>query len=72
MSALKSLTQQQLRIFMLMAANQSTKQCAGELGISVKTAEYHWALVKRKLGIHTQVQAAHLALHLKIISNLFD
>ncbi len=47
-----SLTPRQRHVLQLVAEGKTTKEIAGVLGVSVKTADSHRTSVMRKLGIH--------------------
>jgi DNA-binding NarL/FixJ family response regulator len=70
--SVSSLTHKQRAVFTLIASGRSIKMAGAEIGVSPKTVEHHWAAVKRKLGVQTPVEAAHLALHRKAVKNLFE
>ena len=57
----ESLTPRQLAVFELIAAGQSNKQIAYELGISEWTVKAHVTAILRKLKVHSRVQAVVLA-----------
>jgi ATP/maltotriose-dependent transcriptional regulator MalT len=50
------LTQQELRVALLVAVGRSNRQVAGELFISEKTVEYHLARIYNKLGIASRAE----------------
>jgi DNA-binding NarL/FixJ family response regulator len=51
-SILPDLTAREREIVQLLAEGESTKEVAGTLGVSVKTAETHRSNLMRKLGLH--------------------
>jgi len=52
---LPELTARQYHVARMLANDMCIKETAAELGISPKTVEYHWAQVKRRLGVRTYV-----------------
>lgn len=66
-----SLTDQQKMLLIALASGRTMKQAATRSWSTVKGAEYHWGLIKVALGITNYVEAAHLALHLKLIPNRY-
>ncbi len=53
------LTNRQKHIARRYAEGKNVKMIAGELNLSHKTVEYHYAQVRRKLGIKTMVEMVH-------------
>jgi DNA-binding NarL/FixJ family response regulator len=64
---LPRLTPRELEIVQLLAEGKSTKEVAGILNLSVKTAETHRSNVMRKLGIHSISELVLYALRNNII-----
>jgi DNA-binding NarL/FixJ family response regulator len=64
---LPRLTPRELEIVQLLAEGKSTKEVAGILNLSVKTAETHRSNVMRKLGIHSVSELVLYALRNNII-----
>lgn len=54
---LEPLTPRECEILRLMAAGRHNREIAAELGIAVKTVEFHIAHVMEKLGVHGRVEA---------------
>lgn len=61
------LTPREREIVQLIAQGRNSKDVAGVLGISVKTAETHRANIMRKLQVHTVSELVRYALRNKII-----
>jgi DNA-binding NarL/FixJ family response regulator len=61
------LTPREREIVQLIAQGRNSKDVAGFLGISVKTAETHRANIMRKLQVHTVSELVRYALRNKII-----
>jgi DNA-binding NarL/FixJ family response regulator len=61
------LTSREREIVQLLAEGKSSKEVAGVLGISVKTAETHRANIMRKLGIHSVSELVRYAIKNQII-----
>jgi DNA-binding NarL/FixJ family response regulator len=51
------LTPREYEVLRLMAAGRRNREIGGELGISVKTVEFHICHVLEKLGVHSRVEA---------------
>lgn len=51
-----SLTPREREVFHLVVEGRTTKEVAGSLGISVKTAENHRARMMEKLGVHNSAE----------------
>ena len=67
-SAMKDrLTPREREIVQLIAGGRNSKDLAGMLGISVKTAETHRANIMRKLQVHTVSELVRYALRNKLI-----
>lgn len=56
-----ALTSREREVFHLVAEGRSTKEIAGALGISVKTAENHRTRVMHKLGVHNAAELVRYA-----------
>src|SRR5690349_4774999 len=54
------LTAQELRVALAVAHGSTNKAVARELGVSVKTIEFHLASVYRKAGVASRGELAHL------------
>ena len=65
------LTRRQREVAERLAVGQPPKAVAADLGLSLKTVEYHWAQVKRVLGIGNVVELAHWALRRRWVKNLY-
>jgi DNA-binding CsgD family transcriptional regulator len=61
------LTPRECEILELLAAGQSTKELARQLGISPNTAKTHLASVYQKLEVQRRTQAVHKARELALI-----
>lgn len=57
----KALTSREREIVQLLAEGKSSKEVAGALDISIKTAETHRSNVMRKLGMHTVSELVRFA-----------
>lgn len=57
----KELTTREREVFHLVVEGRSTKEIAGLLDISVKTAENHRTRLMEKLGVHNTVELVHYA-----------
>ena len=66
-TASPSLTPREEEIVKLLAEGHSVKECAGLLGVSVKTVEAHKFNLMRKLGIHNKAQLVTYAIQMKIV-----
>jgi len=62
------LTARERQVLQLVAEGRSTKEVAGVLGISVKTAESHRCRIMRKLGIHQTAGLVRFAIRQGMIS----
>ena len=62
------LTARERQVLQLVAEGRSTKEVAGVLGISVKTAESHRCRIMRKLGIHHTAGLVRFAIRQGMIS----
>ena len=62
------LTPREQQVIKLVAEGKATRKIAGELGISVKTAEFHRARVMEKLNIHTTAGLVRYAIREGMIS----
>src|SRR4051812_30014760 len=60
------LTAQELRVALAVAHGSTNKAVARELGVSVKTIEFHLASVYRKAGVASRGELAHLLRSLAI------
>lgn len=56
-----ALTPREREVFHLVVEGRTTKEIAGELGISVKTAENHRSRVMEKLGVHNTAELVRYA-----------
>jgi DNA-binding NarL/FixJ family response regulator len=56
------LTEREAEVVALLARGLQTKQVAGALGISVKTADHHIQSAYRKLGVSTRAAATLVAM----------
>lgn len=70
--ALNSLTVRELEIFRLLAQGRGHDDIAQLLGISPKTVSNSHSLIKQKLGVANDVELAHLAVRLDVITGLGD
>lgn len=66
------LTPRELEILALLAEGQSNKAIARNLGISDGTVKLHVKAILRKLGVHSRVEAAVLAVENEIAKGLQD
>ena len=65
-----ALTVREQEVLALVAAGLSYKQIADTLNISSNTVNNHLANIRRKLGVHSAIEAinrAHLWLHIKAV-----
>ena len=62
-----SLTTRELEVLRCIVQGMTTRQVAGSLGISARTAESHIARLYRKLGVRTRVQAVVQATRLGLL-----
>ena len=60
-SPLAGLTDRELQVFELLGRGNQSRMIAKQLFISVKTVETHFAHIKKKLGLKTQVELLHYA-----------
>ncbi len=63
---LKTLTPQQLRVFMMLTKGLLNKQIAGEVNVSEATVRTHMTAIFRKLGVRNRTQAVLAAGYLNI------
>ncbi|MCC7516744.1 MAG: response regulator transcription factor [Pseudomonadales bacterium] len=63
---LKTLTPQQLRVFMMLTKGLLNKQIAGEVNVSEATVRTHMTAIFRKLGVRNRTQAVLAAGYLDI------
>jgi DNA-binding NarL/FixJ family response regulator len=63
---LKTLTPQQLRVFMMLTKGLLNKQIAGEVNVSEATVRTHMTAIFRKLGVRNRTQAVLAASYLNI------
>jgi len=61
------LTSREREILQLLAEGNSSKEVAGALGISVKTAETHRSNIMRKLQVHSVSELVRYAIKNSII-----
>lgn len=61
MSKLSEMTLRQRQVLDGIVHDRTFKQIAGDLDISTKTVEYHWAKLKKIIGVKTQIGAALFA-----------
>lgn len=66
-SPLQHLTERQREILQLIAEGYSTKQIAGQLGVSIKTVETHRSLLMDRLDIHDVAGLVRFALRNGIV-----
>lgn len=59
---LSELTEREAQVLRLIAWGHSNKEIASQLGISVKTVEYHKAHASEKLGLHSRTDILRYAL----------
>ena len=57
------LSERELQVFLLIGRSLTTRQIAGELGISAKTVETHYERIKRKLALRDVTQLTQAAMH---------
>lgn len=69
--ALDELTVREFEILRLLAEARSTEEIAQTLNISPKTVSNCHYLIKRKLGVASDIELAHLAIKMNIVS-LFE
>jgi len=65
-SKIKSLTPQQLRVFMMLTKGLLNKQIAAEIDVSEATVRTHMTAIFRKLGVRNRTQAVLAANYLTI------
>ena len=58
-----SLTDRQRQVLRLIALGSSAKEVANNLGISVRTAEFHRAAIMDRLGMHSTALMTRYAMH---------
>ena len=63
---LKTLTPQQLRVFMMLTKGLLNKQIAGQVNVSEATVRTHMTAIFRKLGVRNRTQAVLAANYLKV------
>lgn len=63
---LKTLTPQQLRVFMMLTKGLLNKQIAGEVNVSEATVRTHMTAIFRKLGVRNRTQAVLAANYLTV------
>lgn len=63
---IKTLTPQQLRVFMMLTKGLLNKQIAGEVNVSEATVRTHMTAIFRKLGVRNRTQAVLAANYLTI------
>lgn len=63
---LKTLTPQQLRVFMMLTKGLLNKQIAGEVNVSEATVRTHMTAIFRKLGVRNRTQAVLAANYLNV------
>jgi DNA-binding NarL/FixJ family response regulator len=66
---LKSLTPQQLRVFMMLTKGLLNKQIASEVSVSEATVRTHMTAIFRKLGVRNRTQAVIAANYLNVDDN---
>lgn len=71
-SKIKSLTPQQLRVFMMLTKGLLNKQIAAEINVSEATVRTHMTAIFRKLGVRNRTQAVLAANYLNIEEPEFD
>ena len=59
----ETLTPQELRVVLLVAAGATIREAAGQLFLSPKTIEAHLGRAYRKLGVHNRAQLATRLAH---------
>jgi two-component system nitrate/nitrite response regulator NarL len=59
---LQSLTPRETQVLGLLAAGQSTRQMAQDLGVSPVTVRTHVENILRKLGVHSRLEAVAVAI----------
>jgi len=57
----ESLTERELEVLQLVATGASNRQVAQELFISVRTVQTHLSRIYTKLGVHSRIAAALIA-----------
>ncbi|MCL5746422.1 MAG: LuxR C-terminal-related transcriptional regulator [Acidobacteria bacterium] len=67
-SGLDSLTRREEEVLRLVAEGKSTKQIAGALGISFKTAVSHRSRIMQKLDIHETATLVRFAIRHGVIA----
>jgi len=65
--ALASLTAREQEIIPLLADGLSNRQCARQLGISVRTLESHIGRIYRKLDVHSRMEAVGKAMAIGLL-----
>lgn len=66
---LKTLTPQQLRVFMMLTKGLLNKQIASEVSVSEATVRTHMTAIFRKLGVRNRTQAVIAANYLNVDDN---
>lgn len=67
-AGLTDLTVREFEIFRMLVEQNSTKQIAETLNISSKTVSNCHYLIKRKLGVNSDIELTHLAIKMNIIN----
>ncbi len=65
---LEALTAKEFEVFVLLAQGKDSKQVAGLLHMSPKTAGTHQTRIFHKLNIHTSAELAHLAIRMDVLN----
>jgi DNA-binding NarL/FixJ family response regulator len=61
-------TLREIEIIRFLAQGKANKEIAGELGITIRTAETHRARIMLKLGLHSLAELIHYAIRHKIFT----
>ncbi len=69
-AALAELTVREFEILRMLVETRSTSDIAGKLNISPKTVSNCHYLIKRKLGVSSDIELTHLAIKMKVINPL--
>ena len=67
-----NLSDKEKQVIIALASEKTIKQIAGDLEVSPKTIEFHWAKAKRKLGIQSYVGATHYAIANGWVDLMYD
>lgn len=61
----------QIQIAKRLAVGDSVKKIAGDIGLSPKTVEYHWTVIRKALRVDSYQQLVHFCLAHDLVPNLY-